>query len=262
MAVTLANSSSTPQTIARAGVNGGEFGISGLHLPVTLTPGESITFDTTFTPVRAAGSAGNLILETQGSDLAIALDGQGSAIGYLTASPANLNFSNVMLGNGATVQGKLIAGTTDVTVYSAGITSSEFALSGVSFPLTIPAGQSKAYTVTFTPTSSGTASAIISFRSSGDSPAEQALAGTGVPKASHSVNLSWNSSGQGVVGYNVFRASSLTGPYSKITSIPDSNTSYLDSTVQGGQTYFYVTTAVASNGKQSAYSNWVEVIIP
>jgi uncharacterized repeat protein (TIGR03803 family) len=81
--------------------------------------------------------------------------------------------------------------------------------------------------------------------------------------AAHSVNLLWDASTtQGVVGYNVFRGPTAGGPYTQINSTVDTNTSYTDTTVQGGQTYFYVTTAVNQDGTQSDYSNQTEATIP
>jgi uncharacterized repeat protein (TIGR03803 family) len=79
----------------------------------------------------------------------------------------------------------------------------------------------------------------------------------------HTVNLSWDAStSQNIVGYNVYRGPSVSGPYTKINSTLDPNTSYTDSTVQGGQTYYYVTTAVDNQGAESAYSNHSEAVIP
>ena len=79
----------------------------------------------------------------------------------------------------------------------------------------------------------------------------------------HTVNLSWDAStSQNIVGYNVYRGPSASGPYTKINSTLDPNTSYTDPTVQGGQTYYYVTTAVDSLGVESAYSNQSEAVIP
>jgi hypothetical protein len=261
--VTLTNSGAVSQTIADAAVSNDEFGLWGLKLPITLDPGESVTFEARFEPHRIGPSTGGITLNTSGSNLAIAMEGEGSEVGQLSMTPTHLNFGNVTVGATATVTGRLLAGATDVTIYSAGITSPEFALSGISFPLTIPAGHSKSYQVTFNPSASGEASSVIAFQSSSAHlSTEQALIGTGMPRASHSVNLSWNSGSAGVVGYNVFRATSSSGPYSKINSAPDPNTSFLDTSVQGGQTYFYVTTAIGSDGKQSAFSNWIQVVIP
>jgi fibronectin type 3 domain-containing protein len=57
--------------------------------------------------------------------------------------------------------------------------------------------------------------------------------------AAHTVNLSWDAStSQNIVGYNVYRGANASGPYTKINSTLDPSTSYSDSTVQAGQTYF------------------------
>jgi uncharacterized repeat protein (TIGR03803 family) len=81
--------------------------------------------------------------------------------------------------------------------------------------------------------------------------------------AAHTANLSWDAStSQNIVGYNVYRGASADGPYTKINSTLDPNISYSDSTVQGGQTYYYVTTAVDNQGVESVYSNQTEAIIP
>jgi hypothetical protein len=261
--ITLTNSGVASQTIAGAAVSNDEFGLWGLRLPMTLDPGESVTFEARFEPHRIGPSAGGITLNTAGTNLAIAMVGEGSEVGQLSMSPPHFSFGNVTVGATATVTGKLLAGARDVTIYSAGITSREFALSGISFPLTIPAGRSKPYQVTFTPSSSGEASSVIAFQAStARLTVQQALLGNGTPRTSHSVNLSWNSGSAGVVGYNIYRASAASGPYSKINSAPDPNTSFLDTSVQGGQTYFYVTTAIGSDGKQSAFSSWIQVAIP
>jgi fibronectin type 3 domain-containing protein len=80
--------------------------------------------------------------------------------------------------------------------------------------------------------------------------------------ATHSVALSWQADSSSVEGYNVYRSGSTSGPFSKLTSSLDGNTSYTDSTVQSGNTYFYVTTAVGNDGAESSYSNQVRASIP
>ena len=81
--------------------------------------------------------------------------------------------------------------------------------------------------------------------------------------AAHTVGLSWDAStSPNIVGYNIYRGPSANGPYTKINSSLDPNTAYSDTTVQGGDTYFYVTTAVDNLGVESAYSNQSEATIP
>jgi fibronectin type 3 domain-containing protein len=65
-----------------------------------------------------------------------------------------------------------------------------------------------------------------------------------------------------VEGYNVYRSNASSGPFSKLTSSLDAATAYTDSTVQSGNTYYYVTTEVGTDGVESSYSNQVEAVIP
>jgi Abnormal spindle-like microcephaly-assoc'd, ASPM-SPD-2-Hydin len=76
------------------------------------------------------------------------------------------------------------------------------------------------------------------------------------------VDLSWTASTSTVSGYNIYRATVSGGPYTIINPSLQSGTTYTDSTVQAGQTYYYVTTAVNSSGVESAYSNQVSAAIP
>ncbi len=74
--------------------------------------------------------------------------------------------------------------------------------------------------------------------------------------------MNWDPSILLVGGYNVYRGTQLGGPYTKLNSSPVSVTTYTDSTVQGGQTYFYVATAVDLNNVESVFSNEISATIP
>jgi fibronectin type 3 domain-containing protein len=94
------------------------------------------------------------------------------------------------------------------------------------------------------------------------SPAGVTLTGTGVVPVQHSVALTWNgSTTSNVTGYNVYRSTVNGGAYARITSL-GGVLSYTDSTVQNGTTYYYVTTAVDSQGTESVFSNQVTAVIP
>jgi fibronectin type 3 domain-containing protein len=64
------------------------------------------------------------------------------------------------------------------------------------------------------------------------------------------------------MGYNTYSGTKTGGPYTKLTSAPKATTSYTDSTVQSGLTYYYVVTAVDSAGMESAFSTETSAIIP
>ena len=86
---------------------------------------------------------------------------------------------------------------------------------------------------------------------------------TGPGVTAHSVNLSWTaSSSPNVAGYNVYRGTASGGPYTKVNSTPVSGTTYTDTTVQPGQTYYYVVTAVDTSNAESAYSSPVQAVVP
>ena len=149
-----------------------------------------------------------------------------------------------------------------MTLSSASSSNSAFTLGGVTLPVTLAAGQSVPFMVTFAPTTIGTVSAKISFFTSASTSAWETAGGSGA-NIQHTVDLSWSAStSTSITGYNVYRGSISGGPYSKINSALETSMNYGDSTVQSGQTYYYVTTAVDSAGAESAYSSQVQAVIP
>ena len=258
------NSGGSNVNISQANVSGSGFSISGLSLPITLTPGQSYTFSTVFAPTSSGTASGSIAIvsDASNSNLTIALSGSATASGQLLLSPATLDFGSITVGQNKSLTATLSASGSSVTVSSASTSNPEFSLSGVSFPLALAAGQSAPVSVTFTPQSSGTASGTISFSSNASATlVVEALTGTGV--AQHQVQLSWGaSSSSGITGYNVYRGGVSGGPYTKINSALVVGTTYSDSSVQAGKTYFYVTTALNGSGTESAYSNEVQATVP
>jgi len=262
---TLTNSGGSSLTVTQANVTGTGFGVTGLTLPLTLTPGQSFNFGAVFTPTSGGNASGNIAVVSNASNpnVAISMSGSGAVAGQLTISPATLSFGSVVVGQSKSMTTTLNATGSSVVVSSASAGTSEFAVGGPSLPLTIPPGQSASFTVTFTPQASGAASAGASFVSNAtNSTMQVSLTGSGTPPPAHSVNLSWNPSTSGAVGYNVYRGNTSGGPYTEINPMLDPSTSYTDSTVLGGQTYYYVSTAVDASGVESGFSNQVKATIP
>jgi hypothetical protein len=80
---------------------------------------------------------------------------------------------------------------------------------------------------------------------------------------SHSVSLGWTASASAnVAGYNVYRSSTSGGPFTKLNSSLVITTSFTDSSVLGGQNYYYVTTAVDTGNNESIDSNQAQAAIP
>ena len=124
-------------------------------------------------------------------------------------------------------------------------------------------GQTATLTATFAPAAAGSVTGKISVASNAtNSPDSISLSGTGVAAVSHSVALSWSPSTSTVVGYNAYSSAQSGGPYTKLTSAPVAATSYNDSAVQAGQTYFFVVTSVDSSNVESAFSAEVSALVP
>jgi fibronectin type 3 domain-containing protein len=127
--------------------------------------------------------------------------------------------------------------------------------------VTIPAGQSASFTVTFSPQASGAASATLTFASNAQPAATtETLTGTGAAAPTYTVNLSWNAStSSDVSGYNIYRAVYTTSceSFSKINPALNTSMLYADSVVADGTSYCYATTAVNSSNEESGYSNTV-----
>lgn len=262
---TLTNTGGSLLHISAATVTGAGFATSGLSVPTTLNAGQSLTFNVTFTPQSSGNASGSLALTADGSvsNLSVTLSGNGASPGQLAVTPTTVNFGNVVVGATQNQSGTLTASGAGVTISSVSSTNSEFTLSGLSLPVNLNAGQTANFTLTFAPNASGSASATITFASNATNPPVAAsVSGTGTAPPQHSVSLAWTASTSTVSGYNVYRGSQSGGPYIAVNSGLDASTSYTDNSVQAGQTYYYVVTAVDGSGNESVYSNQAQAVIP
>jgi hypothetical protein len=257
----LTNTRNYAVTLTAEQTTGSAFSVSGAKFPLTLQSGKKVSLDVTFKPAVQGLTGGSSFFDGPNLDIPLQGTGTGAAKRELTVTPATLNFGKVAVGGTATLAASLSATGGSVTISSASSSSSQFAVRDANFPLTIPAGQEVSLNVTFTPQHSVKSSGTLTFISNAaDSPTSEALSGAGTAPY---VSLSWNaSSSPHVSGYNVYRKTSGNTNYTKINSKLDPNTSYTDTTVVGGTTYYYATTAVNSSGKESAYSNRAQVFVP
>jgi hypothetical protein len=260
---TLTNTGNGKVTVSQVTITGAGFSLSGLNLPIALTSGQSYTFTVQFAPKTSGSVTGKIsVVYGHSSTMSVAVLGTGGTAGNLAVSPPALSFGSVAVGSSKSMSASLSATGASVTVSSATVNSSEFSLSGVSLPFTIAAGKSASFTVKFVPQSSGSASGSLSFKSNAStSTTVEALSGSGTAGTSHSVALTWSPE-SAVSGYNVYRGTKSGGPYSKINSVLDASSSFTDSAVQAGYTYYYVTSAVSGSGVESKYSNQVKAVIP
>ena len=265
----ISNTGSKMLRIASKSEQGATFSFGKFTLPMNVQPGASVELTVIFTPTARGFTVGTLTLASNDPKSPLHMHVQGTGVSSNTpepelgVAPATLNFGNVTVGSSASLQATLTASSAAVTISSDQSNSSEYAITGLNLPVTIPAGQSVPVTIQFTPNSSGTAPAKVGFISNAaNSPAIEQVTGTGVAAGSHTVDLSWNSGGGNPVGYNVYRGTTSGGPYAQINSGLDGSNNYSDDSVASGTTYYYVATEVNAEGQESAYSNVAKAVIP
>ena len=263
--ITLSNPGTANLNVTQSAGPGTGFGLTGLALPLTLAPGKSTTFTVSFTPTSGNSSSSSLTLvsDAPNSPTTIPLSGTGLAqVLQLTPSATSLNFGSQTLNASATQNVTLTnTGNAAVSISQVNVTGTGFTLNGSAPLVTLSAGQTASFGVTFAPTVAGSATGSASVVSTAaNSPLSISLSGSGAQP--HFVSLAWSETSSGVVGYNVYSGTQPSGPTTKLTSTPVGTTTYTDNTVQSGQTYYYWVTALDASGDESAYSSDVVATIP
>lgn len=264
---TLTNTGNASLTITSDSLSAGDFnwGGKGTCNYNTLAPGASCTYSAKFTPTATGTRTGTIMIYSTASDSTVTLPlsgiGTAATVATLAVSPATLALGSVVVGTSGTASGTLTAGGSSVTVSAVSSNNSAFSVGGLSLPVTISAGSSAAFTVTFSPPTTGALTSSLTFTSNAQSSTTvETLTGTGTAAPVHSVNLSWTAStSSNVSGYNIYRAAyaSACGSFAKINSLLNTGTLYTDSVVVDGATYCYATTAVNTSNQESGYSNVV-----
>ena len=185
----------------------------------------------------------------------------------LTISAANLAFGNVTVNTVSTLPVTLTStGTAPVTIASGTLSGTGFTMSGATLPVTLNPSLAVTLDVQFDPANVGTVTGQLTIQSNSSSNGTGvvSLSGTG-ESASPQVDLGWNAptaSSDPIVGYNIYRSAGGSSTYQLLNSSPDSQTTYVDTTVQASVTYVYFVTSVDSSGVQSTSSNEVSATIP
>jgi len=180
----------------------------------------------------------------------------------LNASSTLLSFGNVPMPTSSTKSVTLTsAGNSSVTISSVTLSGPGYTVSGVATGLILTPGQTATLNVTFTPSATGPfPGSVIVASTASNSAATVTLSGSGIP--AHSATLAWTASTSSVSGYNVYRSGVSGGPYTKLNSSLVTTTSYTDSAILAGTTYYYVVTSVNSTNVESVLSNEVSTTIP
>ena len=268
-AIVVTNTGGSTLTVSQATISGSTvFSVSAPVFPLTLNAGQSGSVTLQFAPQAAGTFSGNLALLSNASNTLAAIPLSGTATApstmLLSASPTSISFGSVLVGNTLTRAVTLTnTGNSSVTVFSASATGAGFTVTGTTFPFNLAAGANLPVNVQFAPQSGGAATGTVSFTSNAtNTPTNVGLSGTGTVAVAHSVDLAWSASKSTVSGYNIYRGTQSGGPYTRINSGLQAGTSYTDSSVQSGLNYFYVVTAVDSQGRESLNSNEVTAVIP
>ena len=261
--IQLTNTGTKSLSILFKATQGSEFRFGYFPLPVTLRPGKTVLLPIVFRPTAVGHVTGTFTLVSTALNKSLSMPTAGTGSPLLTVIPSTLSFGNVTVGKSATLPATLSASHGNVTLSSDQLTSAEFSVMGLNLPVTIPSGTSIHATLHFTPNQSGTASGRIGYFSNAVvSPAVEQLTGVGVAPGAHSVDLTWQESDPRVIGFDIYRGTTHSGPYRRINTALHSSTNYTDYTVSAGSTYYYVTTAVNASGQQSSYSNETKAVIP
>jgi Abnormal spindle-like microcephaly-assoc'd, ASPM-SPD-2-Hydin len=265
--LTIRNPGTATLSLTQASLSGAGFTTSGLTLPLSVAAGGSASFTVGFAPASASNFSGSIALTSNApnSPLMIPLSGAGVAtILHLSASPASLSFGSLTTGT-STTQSVTISntGNSSVSISQISASGAGFATSGIALPLSLAAGQSTSFSVTFAPASAGSlAGSVTVLSNAANSPLVVALSGTGATPVSQTVSLSWTPSSSTYSGFNVYRGTASGGPYTRLDTSMISTTSYTDAGITSGHTYYYVATEVGPTGTESSYSSEVSATIP
>jgi HYDIN/CFA65/VesB-like, Ig-like domain len=186
------------------------------------------------------------------------------APGQLAVNPSSLAFGNVAVGSNSVLGIAFTnTSTSNVTFSNVSVAGPGFNANGLPAGLILAPGMSANINVTFSPSATGSVTGSVTVSSdAANSPTTIPVSGSGTQAAAHSVSLSWSPSASSVIGYNIYRSGSSAGPYAKLNLSVNAPTSFTDTTVQGGQTYYYEVTSVGTNNAESGFSDPVSASIP
>ena len=232
--------------------NGGA--ISGATSSSYTTPAEAVSDSGAQFTAVVSNSAGTVT--SNAATLTVTTPGQ------LSSSTSSMNFGNVNVGSSSTQSVTLTnTGGSNVSISNVTTSGTGFSENGTSTGLLLSPGGSTIINLIFAPAASGNSTGSVTISSTAvNSTLTIPLSGTGV--VTHSAALTWTASTSVVLGYNVYRSSVSGGLYTKLNSSLDAGTTFTDSSVSSGQTYYYVVTALDSNIMESVYSNQATAVIP
>ncbi len=124
---TVKNTGQADAHITAVGASGTGFSVSGIHPPVTLSGGQSVSFSVTFTPPSPGTYTGSVTVSSDAQNPTLTVPLTGTAVGATgtlsVSSP--INVGNVVVGTSGTATGTLTASGANVVVSSVSLTGCE-----------------------------------------------------------------------------------------------------------------------------------------
>lgn len=182
----LTNLGATDLNVSLITINGGEFTISGISTPKTITSGQSAQAVVTFSPTATGSASGNISLTSNDPvhpTMNVPLSGTGSTTtsGQLSASPASLAFGTLATGTSASKSILLTnTGNAAVKISTVSAQGNGYTVSGVTTPATVNPSQSVTLTTKFAPAAAGSVTGSVTILSdAANSTLSIPLSGTG-----------------------------------------------------------------------------------
>jgi hypothetical protein len=180
--VTLTNAGNAALNITGVSITGTGYTMN-LTAPTTISAGANSKFTVTFTPTSSGSAAGSVSITSNapGSPATLPLSGTGVQA-QISANPASVAFSNVVIGNSNSQSIKLQNnGNATLTFSNIALAGTGMTVAGLSTSTTIAAGGNASFDAVFTPTSATTVNGSITLTTNGaPSPLVINLSGTGV----------------------------------------------------------------------------------
>jgi len=173
-------------TISLSGTDEGDFTLTAVDLPWAINSENDKEFTVSFLPTTTGEKSANINISHNASDSpsTVSLSGNGTALEF-TINPIMKDFGNIVLGDTSLPQTFTITNTGTVTlaidtITLSGVDEEDFTLTTESLPWTINIGDYEEFTVSFSPSSTGTKTANLSIsHNESSSPITIALYGTG-----------------------------------------------------------------------------------
>lgn len=162
--VVLTNTGQTSATISAVSASDAVFGVVGANLPLVLGPGQSSEVSVSFAPSSVEGIAGSITFtnDTANPNLNLPVVGSGFQSDPVKASPTNLSFGSVTVGQTSSIPVVLTNERSwNKSVNGFHAFGSEFTVTGPSMPAILAPGQSITLNITFAPRAAGMAAGSV-----------------------------------------------------------------------------------------------------